>query len=468
MPKILIVDDDSEVRATMASLLRRQRIAYEQADSLVATRQALDADEYDVLLLDVGLPDGSGLSLLPDIKGMLNPPEVIILTGKGDPEGAELAIEGGVWDYLVKPASIKQISLSISRALKYKEQRDILHPKPLDLSGIVGASRPMRDCFSIIAQAAASDANVLITGETGSGKELVARTIHANSRRAGRPFVVVDCAALTDSLMESTLFGHRKGAFTGALADQEGLVKQAHTGVLFLDELGELPLSMQKSLLRVLQERKFRPIGEHREQESDFRLISATNQDLEALVAAGAFRSDLYFRVKTFKLRLPPLRERPEDIRPLAEFFLEQLCSRYNVASKNFGSDFLPTLVAYDWPGNVRELGNALERAFGAAGDEKILYAMHLPKDIRIKVAKTRIAPGNIPGRALSPHNMPEAIPAMEAPLPSLKQFKINSERCYLENLMRSTGGDIASMVEISDLSRSHLYALLKKHGLEG
>jgi len=385
--------------------------------------------------------------------------------GKGDAEGAELAIEGGVWDYLVKPASIKHINLSINRALKYKEQRDRVCPRTLNLSGMIGDSPAMRECFDVISQAAASDANVLITGETGVGKELAARTIHANSRRASCPFVVVDCAALTETLMESTLFGHRKGAYTGALADREGLVRQAHTGVLFLDELGELPLAMQKSLLRVLQERKFRPLGENREQESDFRLLAATNQDLEALIDAGNFRNDLYFRVKTIRLRIPPLHQRLEDIKPMARHFIEQLCIRDKKPPKAFGSDFFDALMAHDWPGNVRELSNVMERAYVASGNEKMLFAMHLPKDIRLKVAKARIKLE--PVQAASGAADILDILSASQDLPSLKGFKAISERLYLEALIRRTGGDIPRMLNLSELSRSHFYALLKKYKLE-
>ena len=465
MPKVLIVDDDPEIRATMASLLRRHQIPSAQAVDLEATRRELQTESFDLLLLDVNLPDGNGLSLLPELKALSDPPEVIILTGKGDPEGAELAIEGGVWDYLVKPASIKDINLSINRALKYKEQRDRTKSRTLDLTGMIGTSQAMRECFEVIAQAAVSDANVLITGETGVGKELAARTIHANSRRASCPFVVVDCAAMTDTLLESTLFGHRKGAFTGALSDREGLVRQAHTGVLFLDELGELPLAMQKSLLRVLQERRFRPLGDNREQESDFRLIAATNQHLDKLIESGKFRQDLYFRVKTIKLPIPPLRQRPEDIKHLATHFIQRLCVASGIKTKFFGSDFFATLADYDWPGNVRELGNVMERAFVASSTEKFLYAMHLPKDLRIKVTQARLSSGKPEVREDLRDVLDNTLP--EGEMPSLKAFKTASERRYLEALLRKTGGDISRMLTISELSRSHFYALLKKYALE-
>ncbi len=483
MPRILIVDDDPEVRETMASLIRRQKLDYDAVSDLATTRRLLGEQAYDVVLLDVRLPDGNGLDLLPEIRELPLPPEVVILTGQGDPDGAELAIQGGVWDYLVKPAPIRQISLTLHRALAYHaEKAGKCDARALDLGGIVGSSKAMRACFDVVAQAASSDANVLITGETGSGKELFARTIHANSRRARGPFVVVDCAALTDTLVESTLFGHKKGAFTGAVGDREGLVSLAHKGVLFLDEVGELPLSIQKSLLRVLQERRFRPVGETRERESDFRLLSATNRDLEAMVADGRFRSDLLYRIKTLHLHLPPLRERGEDVKALALARADVLCARYGIPAKGFDADFFDVLAAYHWPGNVRELHNVLELAITAAGPDKTLYAMHLPMELRIKVAKAQLqaagggalelaTPTLLPEREQGPEERDLPLPALargREGFPQLKDYKDRAERQYLLRLTELSGGEVQSMLALSGLSRSHLYALLKKHGLSG
>ena len=239
--------------------------------------------DIDLVFLDVRLPDGNGLDALGAISALSNPPYVIVLTGQGDPEGAELAIRSGVWDYLVKPSPIRQIRDTLNRALASREEkRD--PGRLLDLTDVVGQSPAMRrQCYERIAQASGSDSTVLITGETGTGKELLARTIHRNSTRSTQSFVPVDCAALAESLLESTLFGHVKGAFTGATRDGTGLVKLADQGTLFLDEIGELPLSAQKTFLRVLQERRFRPVGSSQELESDFRLVCATNQDLEGI-----------------------------------------------------------------------------------------------------------------------------------------------------------------------------------------
>ncbi|EFI35503.1 putative two component, sigma54 specific, transcriptional regulator, Fis family [Desulfonatronospira thiodismutans ASO3-1] len=468
MPRVLVVDDDPEVQSTMASLLSRQDIPHHLAKDLVSTKQALQEDCFDLVLLDVGLPDGNGLDLLPEIKALKNAPEVIILTGRGDSEGAELAIEGGVWDYLLKPSPIKEIKLSISRALKYRQQKESARPRALDLSGVVGSSPAMQSCYDLLACAAGSDSNILITGETGVGKELMARTIHANSSRSGHPFVVVDCAGITDSLVESTLFGHCRGAFTGALADHTGLISQAHQGTLFLDELGELPLLIQKSLLRVLQERKFRPVGSSREQKSDFRLMAATNRDLEGMVSEGTFRNDLYFRIKTMHMHLPPLRDRVQDIRPLAMHFADELCTRSGIASKGLGADFLETLEAYSWPGNVRELCNVIEQALVACAGETNLYSMHLPKEIRIKVTRSRLE--KCPPDESSHGTPPWAQKGDSPPMPDISDFKSYKQECekkYLQCLLQKYPGNVPAILRLSGLSRSHFYTLLKKYGLE-
>ncbi len=468
MPRVLVVDDDPEVKSTMASLLSRQDIPYHLSQDMVSTRQALQEASFDLILLDVGLPDGNGLDLLPEIKVLENAPEVIILTGRGDSEGAELAIERGVWDYLLKPSSIKEIKLSISRALKYRQQKENSRPRALDLSGVVGSSPAMQFCYDILAYAAASDSNILITGETGVGKELMARTIHSNSPRSKQPFVVVDCAGITDSLVESTLFGHCRGAFTGALADHTGLINQAHQGTLFLDELGELPLVIQKSLLRVLQERKFRPVGSSREHKSDFRLMAATNRDLESMLQEGIFRNDLYFRIKTMHMHLPPLRERIQDIRPLAMHFVDELCASKSLPPKGLGADFLETLEAYPWPGNVRELCNTIEQALVACAGETNLYSMHLSKEIRIKVTRSRLEKS--PPDEFSQNRSARTGKAPGESMPGISDFKSYKQECekkYLQSLLQKYPGNVPEMLRHSGLSRSHFYTLLKKYGLD-
>jgi two-component system NtrC family response regulator len=468
MKSVCIIDDDPEVRDTIGSLTRKMGLTSDAAGTLEAGMDLLARENFDVVFLDVRLPDGNGLAALPAIKRLPDAPEVIILTGMGDPDGAELAIQEGVWDYLVKPSPLKQIMLTLKRALTYREQRRSDHaPVSLSLSGCVAASPRMQPCLDQVARAAAASAGVLITGETGAGKELFARLIHANSPRAAKPFVTVDCASITESLVESTLFGHKKGAFTGAEADRVGLVRLADGGTLFLDEVGEMPLSLQKTFLRVLHEKTFRPVGGIEELRSDFRLIAATNRDLGAMVEAGTFRRDLYFRLKTIELALPPLRCRVEDIKPLALTVADALAAEYGLPQKGFDAEFMAILEAYDWPGNVRELRNVVERAFLASGREKTLYSMHLPQDVRIKVTKSTLERGmhscNQPRPALAGAFATAVEPIGRR---SLKEYKEAMERRYLEGLLSEHGRDVAAMVEISGLSRSHFYALLKKNGL--
>lgn len=479
MQRMLIIDDDVEACETIESLIVRLSHTCDMAHTISSGRQLLEDGEYDVLFLDVGLPDGNGLDLLPEVMQIPNAPEVIILTGKGDPDGAELAIKGGVWDYILKPSSVREITLTLNRALKYRLEKStrIDSHDELDYGAVIGQSQGIQASLRLTKKAASANTNVLITGETGTGKELFARTIHENSPRADKKFVVVDCASLPASLVESTLFGHVRGAFTGAQKDTPGLVRIADGGTLFLDEVGEMPLSLQKVFLRVLQEHKFRPVGGAQEVTSNFRLIAATNRNLDMMVEEGKFRSDLLFRIKTMQIRLPALRNRVEDIKPLLLARMEYLEEKYGLDKKRLGDDFLKTLNNYEWPGNVRELFNVLERAMVDAGDEKFLYSVHLSRDLRIQVAKTQIE--KMTGKEMlggdDDRGIDEGVRKIgqkifedifDSELPLLKEFKSTVEKIYLSELIRQCDGEISSILQKSGLSRSHFYTLLKKYGL--
>ncbi len=468
MALILIIDDDDNFCQTMESLVIRMEHQFASASTLEQGMQILKERPVDILLLDVRLPDGNGLTALPAIKEAApSVPEIFIITGLGDPDGAETAIAEGVWDYIVKPTSVKQTRLSLTRALKYREEKKSKQQAvSLNLTGLIGESPPMQKCFDTMAKGAASNATVLITGETGTGKELFAQTIHANSPRRDHGFIVVDCASLTETLMESTLFGHRKGAFTGALERREGLVKLADGGTLFLDEVGEMPLSTQKSFLRVLQEKTFRPLGDAHEEKSNFRLIAATNRDLEAMVGEGTFRRDLLYRLRTIHLTLPPLRKRGNDIRLLTVHRIQNLCREYGMPDKKFEQEFFDTLTAYPWPGNVRELFNVLETAFVASGNEDTLYNMHLPGEIRIQVAKASIEKDR---RQMSPGEdaAPEDTGTFSGThVPAFKAYKQEMERRYLNRIIAAANGDVKTILEWSGLSKSHFYSLLKKYDI--
>lgn len=462
MGKVLIIDDDEMFCEMLSDMVTDMGHGVKFTHSLNEGIQEAVSGSYDVVFLDVRLPDGSGLRALPKIRELSDPPEVIIITGAGDPDGAELAIVNGAWDYIEKQSSIKRMTLPLVRALQYREEKKGKKPAvALKLEGIVGDSPKMQACYDILAQAADSDANVLICGETGTGKELFARAIHANSSRSSHPFVVVDCAALPESLVESALFGYERGAFTGADKAQVGLIKQADGGTLFLDEVGELPMVMQKAFLRVLQERRFRPLGARQEVESNFRLLAATNRDLDQAVAEGSFRKDLLFRLRSLSLTLPPLREHPEDIKELVLFHAAKLCESYHIPQKGFAPEFFECLMAYDWPGNVRELINTLDRALAEARHEPTLFPSHLPSAIRVKAVRNAVS------------REPLEISAAQAAatgvkLPRLRDYReaavARAEREYLTELMTLAKNDLQAACRISALSQPRLYALLKKH----
>jgi len=461
MSKILIIDDDRSVCEILATLLESLGHVPTYALSLQEGLHVLSRDAFDLVFLDVYLPDGNGLRSVSRIKERSSSPEVIIITGEESPEGAQLAVESGAWDYLAKPLTTSQVRLSTSRAIAYREGKKASTALfVLQRDEIAGSSAILRKCLDQLAKAALSISNVLITGETGTGKELFARAIHRNSSRSEKPFVVVDCAALTESLVESTLFGHAKGSFTGADRDRSGLVKEADKGTLFLDEVGELPMGIQGTFLRVLQDRRFRPVGENREIISDFRLIAATNRDLDAMAREGRFRSDLLFRLKSIVIHLPALRDRNSDIVEIALFFMSGFCRKYGKAIKGMSPEFVEALLSYPWPGNVRELNHALESALSAAGEEPILYPIHLPLDLRSRLARDAIAPA-------SSQQCPDPdLHSGGASLPTLRDLLTSVEENYLQELLIQTGGDIKKACDISGISRANLYVRLKKHGI--
>jgi len=461
MAKILIIDDDEMFCRLLSRAFTGEGYEVACAYSLESGLHLVSNHSFDIVFLDVRLPDGNGLDKLAEIRDAASAPEVIILTGAGTANGAELAIKSGAWDYIQKPSSISSMMLPLIRALQYREEK--LKKKPsaiLKMEGIIGQCSKMKACHGLVAEAASGDANVLITGETGTGKEIFAKAIHENSRRAGRSFVIVDCAALTESLTESTLFGYEKGAFTGADQRRDGLIKQADGGTLFLDEIGELPLSIQKSFLRVLQEHRFRPLGGAKEIESDFRLLAATNRNLDKLVEAGQYRKDLLFRIRAITLEVPPLREHLDDLVEIAMYHSTRICKRSRIEPKKLSSDFIEALLSYTWPGNVRELVNAVERAIAAALSAPTLFCKHLPSAIRVKLAQ---------GRAIEESPEETRLDAIApAKLPRLKDLREESyaqiEKDYLVKLLETTGSDIDQACRIADLGRTRLYELLRKY----
>jgi len=444
MAKVLVIDDENSIGALMSRVIERMGHTVEYAASLKTGMEAVHQEKFDIIFLDVQLPDGNGLKQLPVLQELPSAPEVIIITGFADSDGAEHAFQNNAWDYIQKPVSAASITNCVQRVLQYRQERSICKPRQsLKESGIIGSNPKIRACLATVERAAGSCSNILITGETGTGKELFARAIHQNSPRAEEKFVVVDCGALPDSLVENLLLGHAKGAFTGADKTEEGLIKRADGGTLFLDEVGELSFDMQKVFLRVLQERCFYPIGDTRQTKSDFRLVAASNRNLGQMVKKGRFRDDLWFRLSAIKIEIPPLRHRVGDIKELTLHHLTVLCDANQIKPKDISPDFFEVLQAYRWPGNVRELFSALESALTNALQESTLFAKHLPQHVRIAVARTRF----------------DREPAGEAPLPrefeslttlpSWSKFRrehiADGERKYLQALLplcRGNPGD--------------------------
>jgi len=462
MADVLIIDDQKPICDWIANVVTQLGHRPVWTHLLREGLRKVNSEPFDLVFLDVQMPDGSGLESMPKIKAARSSPEIIVITALGHPDEAELAIKGGAWDYLEKPASFEAIKIHILRALEYRAERKQGKPSSvLKRKGIIGNSPKIASCLELLAQAAGSDANVLITGETGTGKELFAKAIHFNSSRAKRNFVVVDCTSLPETLVESVLFGHARGAFTGADRSEEGLIKQADGGTLFLDEIGELPFLIQKRFLRVIQEHRFRPVGGRQEIGSDFRLVAATNRNLESMVRQGRFREDLFFRLRTLAIDLPPLRELLEDIKELTVFYMNDLCKRFGIVHKQASPEFWDVVAGYQWPGNVRELIQALEKALLSAKDEPMLFPKHLPTHIRIQLARDSFL-GKPAGQGL-----PEKSSSVPSARPSLKEIRkravSQAEQQYLKDLISFTGGDNNKACRISGLSRSRFYTLLRK-----
>ncbi len=460
MARLLIIDDDPKICQFLLKLANSMGHEASEAHTLEKGLELSLNNEYDLILLDLEFPQGNGLQILPDLLKAPSKPEVIIITGSGV-QGAELAYQYGAWDYVQKPFLKHEISLPISRALQYRQEKGTSKTLlTLKRAGILGNSPAMGTCLEALARASVTDASVLITGETGTGKELFARAIHENSKRAPKNFIVVDCGALPETLVESILFGHEKGAFTGADRRREGLLEQAGGGTLFLDEIGDLPFTIQKSLLRVLQEKTIRPLGAKNEVSVDFRLVAATNRDLDIMTKEGAFREDLLFRIRAIEIKLPPLRARREDIQEIAINRIHRLCQQYGMGIKGISQEFLDILTMQDWPGNVRELINALEYSLASAGHDPTLIPKHIPHLYRTAMIKrTANTMDDTSDHGTNPVDISNEFP-------SLSEYRNKIEKNYFHLLLEKVKGDREKAGSLSGLSQSQLYALLKKHNL--
>jgi len=376
--RILVVDDERSMQEFLEIFFRSEGYEVVTAGDVQNARLHLEGDDFDVVITDIKMPDGSGLDLLRAVHEVSPETVVIMITAFASTETAIAAMKQGAYDYITKPFKVDEIRIVVEKALEKKllssenrRLRSELRSHARDRS-IVGNSPVMQRVYELIAQVANSKANVVITGESGTGKEMVARAIHDGGERSNRPFVVVNCAAIPENLLESELFGHVKGAFTGAVQNKTGLFEAASGGTLFLDEVGELPLPLQVKLLRAIQEKSFRRVGGTRDQSADVRIVAATNRQLEEDVKTGRFREDLYYRLNVIEIPLPPLRERPDDIALLIHHFIEKYARELGKEVTGCSEEAMQKLLRYRFPGNVRELENVIERAVALSREATI------------------------------------------------------------------------------------------------
>ncbi|WP_029520027.1 sigma-54 dependent transcriptional regulator [Persephonella sp. IF05-L8] len=362
--KALIVDDEINIQEILSMLLEEAGFQVDRASSYKEAIKLLEDKYYDLALLDLRLPDGSGIDVLRRLKEKNPKTEAVIITAFASSDTAVEAIKLGAYDYLSKPFELNELRLLIRNVKnKLELEKKLAQQKDEKFEGLIGNSPAIRVVKETIEKIAPYDINVLIVGESGTGKDVVARTIHKLSKRKDKPFVAINCASLPPELLESELFGYKKGAFTGAVSDKKGLIEEANGGTLFLDEIGEMPISLQAKLLRFLENKKIRPLGSLKEVSVDVRIISATNRDLEKEIEKGNFREDLYYRLSTIVIKMPSLKERKEDIPLLVESILQDLKEKYNKDIERISPEFLNYLMNYDYKGNIRELRNILEKA---------------------------------------------------------------------------------------------------------
>jgi len=402
--KILVVDDEANARTALADILRMEGYTVETAGDGFKALGRLDEFVPDVVLTDLNMPGMDGVELLRKVKERDTDTPVVLMTAFGGVETAVSAMREGAADYLTKPLNTEELSIVLERTIertKLRHEASVLRSQirsRYSFDNIVGSSPEMQRVFKTVAQVAPSRATVLLTGESGTGKELVAAAIHHHSPRSAGPFVKLHCAALAESLLESELFGHERGAYTGADRKREGRFEQANGGTLFLDEIGEISLSTQVKLLRVLQEREFERVGGSQTIHVDVRVVAATNRDLKEMVLAGKFREDLFYRLNVINLSLPSLRQRPSDVPALAMHFLKRYAEENGKSVKTISDEALTQIANYSWPGNVRELENVIERAVVLADGETI-ESSHLP--LELAAVSRRSGPPAIPGATM-------------------------------------------------------------------
>jgi two-component system, NtrC family, nitrogen regulation response regulator NtrX len=442
---ILLVDDESGIRESLGALLRDEGYEVEAVASGEECVERLGRHNFDLVLLDVWLPKMDGLETLDRVQAREKPPVVLMISGHGNIETAVRATKLGAFDFIEKPLSIEKTMLAVRNALEYlrlEEENRRLRAELEEKHQILGGSIPMKALRQQIALTAPTNGRVLIYGESGTGKELVARALHAHSTRRDKPFVEVNCAAIPEELIESEMFGHRKGSFTGASEDKVGKFQNADGGTLFLDEIGDMSLKTQSKVLRVLEEQRVEPIGSNKPVKVDTRVIAATNKKLEEEISRNLFREDLFYRLNVIPFYVPALRERTEDIPVLASHFLSEFCEAYGKKAKEFSAPAVEVLLAYPWPGNVRELKNLVER----------LVIM-------------------CPAQSIEPHHLPPelfrgASKSPQKPYESLQEARSAYEREFVLRKLEEHRWNMTKAAAALGLERSHLYRKMRTLGI--
>jgi two-component system, NtrC family, response regulator GlrR len=439
--KLLIVDDDRNLLELMKMRLETSGYAVTTAPDEDEAKAAVVAQAFDLAILDLQLVRQDGISLMEELRRVAPGMAAIILTAHGSIESAVEAMKRGAFMYLTKPFDARELILHVERALENRklasevDRLQGLLSERYDFKNIVARNAAMQAVLETVSRVAKTDSTVLVRGESGTGKELIARAIHLASNRSDKPFVAINCAALPETLLESALFGHEKGSFTGAVRASKGLFVQAHEGTIFLDEIGDMPLAIQAKFLRVLQERQFYPVGSEKPVDVDVRVIVATNKNIEELVKQGQFREDLYYRIHVIPVELPPLRDRRDDIPVLVDAFLKKFSRQMNKKMKGLTPAAMQRLMLHDWPGNVRELENTIEYAAAMAEQDVI-------------------------GEDLIPLEKC----AVEEAIKPLKEAREGFEKRYLIRLLELTRGNVSSAAALAGKYRADLYNLLKKY----
>ena len=464
-PRILAIDDEAAIRDSLRMILEYEDYGFMGAASGQEGVSLVQRDRPDLVLLDIKMPGMDGMEVLRTLHALDDTLPVVMISGHGTTTTAVEAIKSGAIDFLDKPLSSERVIVTVQNALKRHELSQEIRELKLAMESkyeIVGESPALRVVLDAVKRAAPTNATVLLLGESGVGKELVARTIHRNSPRAGQRFIQVNCAAIPEELIESELFGHEKGSFTGATEKQVGKFEQADRGTIFLDEIGDMSAKTQAKVLRVLQEQEVERLGSARTIKVDVRVIAATNKNLEEAIERNEFREDLFFRLNVIPIVVPPLRERREDIPKLVQYFAKRTAEEHNLKPKRFDPRAMDALQRYRWRGNIRELWNTVERVLiMTPGD--VIRVEDLPPDVTGDTA-TRPAPADA---AMPPVQGAPAGTRSTPPAGTLREFKDAAERAYLVQKLRENGWNISKTAEVIDTPRSNLYKKLEQYGIK-